>query len=225
MWKITNLENFAKFLEELNFSFYDKNYMNFPGYYYLLAAFNYSRLNKIFPVILQEINKQEDKFDFSKLKIIESKYFAKFPRYFVNVDPLTKIDLGFDENIYFRLYMCTINQDIINLKISEYIANAQKLYRNFFLKDNSTMNIFFQNLITRDLLEKSEDKLKQFCYSAVNSKNLEKFPLLYLKYLEELNQVLISENKSENYLTIVQNIIKISSVRDLKQVEEEYSVD
>lgn len=36
MWKIVRLENFARFLEELNFSFFDKSYMNFPGYYYLV---------------------------------------------------------------------------------------------------------------------------------------------------------------------------------------------
>ena len=41
MWKIVRLENFARFLEELNFSFYDKSYMNFPGYYYLVYKMIY----------------------------------------------------------------------------------------------------------------------------------------------------------------------------------------
>lgn len=222
MWKITNLENFAKFLEELNFSFYDKNYMNFPGYYYLLAAYNYSRLNKIYPSVCEEINKHDFKFDFAKLKIFESKYFAKFPRYFVHVDPLTKIDLGFDEFVFTRLYLCTINQDKINMKISEFLANAQKLYKNFFLKENNTMNIFFQNLILKDTKEGSEERVKQIYQNFMNSKNLERFPQLYQKYLNELTTILISENKPENYLTIVQNLINISSVRDLTSSEEEY---
>ncbi len=178
-------------------------------------------MNKIYPNIVQEIKNYDFKYDFARIKIVESKYYAKFPRYFFNVDPLTKIDLGFDEYIYIKLYLCTINQDKINLKLTEFINNAQKLYKNFFLKDNHTMTIFFQNMLMNELSEKSEEKIKNYMKNFVTAKNIEKFPLLFMKYTNEYNKFLISENKPENYLTIVQNIINISSIREISQEEEE----
>lgn len=171
--------------------------------------------------MLEEINNYEFKFDFTKLKIVDSKYYAKLPRYYIYIDPLTKIDLGFDEFIFIKLYLCTINQDKINLKITEFINNAQKLYKNFFLKDNHTMTIFFQNMLMNEVNDKTEEKMKNYLKNFVNAKNLEKFPLLYMKYTNEYHKVLISEIKPENYLTIVQNLINITSVRELSNEEEE----
>lgn len=178
-------------------------------------------MNKIYALVTNEISNYDFKYDFAKIKIVESKYYAKFPRYFFNVDPLTKIDLGFDEFIYIKLYLCTINQDKINLKLKEFINNAQKLYKNFFLKDNHTMSIFFQNMMINELGDKSEEKLKNYMKNFVTAKNIEKFPLLFMKYTNEYNKVLISENKPDNYLIIVQNLINITSIRDLSKEEEE----
>lgn len=73
----------------------------------------------------------------------------------------------------------------------------------------------------KELGEKSEEKIKNYFKNFVTAKNIEKFPLLYMKYTNEYNKLLISENKPENYLTIVQNIINISSVRDISEEEEE----
>ena len=114
------------------------------------------------------------------------------------------------------------NQDKINLKMTEYITSAQKLYKNFFLKDNHTMSIFFQNMLINELNDKSEETLKLYLRNFVTAKNIEKFPLLYMKYTNELNKVLILENKPENYLSIVQNLINMTSVRELSSEEEEY---
>jgi len=83
------------------------------------------------------------------------------------------------------------------------------------------MTIFFQNMLMNELGEKSEEKIKNYLKNFVTAKNIEKFPLLYMKYTNEYNKLLISENKPENYLTIIQNIINISSVRDISQEEEE----
>lgn len=107
------------------------------------------------------------------------------------------------------------------MKITEFITNAQKLYKSFFLKDNHTMTIFFQNMLMNELNDKSEEKIKIYLKNFLTAKNLEKFPLLYMKYINEYNKVLISENKPENYLTIVQNLINITSIRDLSLEEEE----
>ena len=57
--------------------------------------------------------------------------------------------------------------------------------------------------------------------SFVGAKNLEKFPLLYLTFTNELKTVLIKENNPENYAIILQNIINISSVREISPEEEE----
>jgi len=107
------------------------------------------------------------------------------------------------------------------MKITEFINNAQKLYKNFFLKDNHTMTIFFQNMLMNEVNDKTEEKMKNYLKNFVNAKNLEKFPLLYMKYTNEYHKVLISEIKPENYLTIVQNLINITSVRELSNEEEE----
>ena len=169
---------------------------------------------------MKEISVFDFKYDFTKLKIIESKYYGKLARYFVTIDPLTRIDLGFDDYICTKLYLCTINHEKINLKILEFLTNAQRLYKNFFLKDNHTMTIFFQIIAMNELNDKSEEKLKFYFKNFVAAKNLDKFPLLYLKYTNEYNNILITENKAENNLIILQNIINISSVREITSGEE-----
>ena len=177
-------------------------------------------MNKIYPQIMKEISIYDFKYDFTKLKIIDSKYYGKLSRYFVNIDPLTRIDLGLDDYICTKLYLCTINQDKINLKILEFLTSAERLYKNFFLKDNHTMTIFFQSIAMNELNDKSEEKIKFYFKNFVAAKNLDKFPLLYLKYTNEYNNILISENNSDNNSIILQNLINISSVREITQEEE-----
>lgn len=83
------------------------------------------------------------------------------------------------------------------------------------------MTIFFQKMMMNELSDKSADKLKLYYMNFVTAKNLDKFPLLYLKFTNELNQILINENNPENNLIILQNIINITSVREISPQEEE----
>ena len=132
---------------------------------------------------------------------------------------MTKVDIGFDDYIYTKLYLCTINQDKINSKILELFTCAQKHYKNFFLKDYNTMTIFFQKMIMNELHDTTDEKLRNYYLSFVGAKNLEKFPLLYLTFTNELKTVLIKDNNPENYAIILQNIINISYVREISPEE------
>jgi hypothetical protein len=58
-----------------------------------------------------------------------------------------------------------------------------------------------------ELHDTTDEKLRNYYLSFVGAKNLEKFPLLYLTFTNELKTVLIKENNPENYAIILQNII------------------
>ena len=122
-----------------------------------------------------------------------------------------------------------INLDFLYNKLNESLSKAQKLYTNYLLikpKDNSvgstTMTIFFNTLsvLYNDTYTKNYEKLKYLYKSFVTSPGLNKFPLVYIKYLHEFNNILIHDESGDNTATIFNNLILISNVRTL-DIEEE----
>lgn len=161
------------------------------------------------------------------VKTKESKYFGKPPIFYIQIDPLTKKDLDFDENIYLKLFITSynINSETLFGRLNENIMRSKKLYQSNFLngKENNTMMIYF-NMITLLHVDQNNEKLKYLYKPIANSPGLNKFPDLYLKLLTEYNKVLLNDSTGTeaNNSSILSNLVNIASVRDLTKEEEEY---
>lgn len=233
-WKVMRYEFFAKFLEDnAKNETFNKNIFNFPGYYYLLSSFNLARMIKF----IKDYGGVENFINFDKniksdtIKIRESKFYGKAPKFYIQVDPLTEKDLDFDGGIYMKLFCNNFGVDIDNLnnRLNENLNRAQKLYSQFYLhsKENSlgcsTMTIFLNilSLISNDNYSKNYEKMKYLYKTFISSAGLSKFPKLHCKYLEEYNNILINDGARENFTQMLNNLISIAGVRKLNQQEEE----
>lgn len=223
-WRIQRYSFIAKFLEDnCKLDFYYKSHLNFPGYYYMLSSFNCSRLINLINLLNFDSLMQGSKTD--QIKIKESKYFGKVPRFLVEIDPLTEKEIEFNEDFYLKMYMVNNFISLNNLenKLIDDLNNAQKLYLSYLNKnnDNSSMLIYFHTLQILNNIHKEKETFKQIYKSIITSPHLNKFPLLFLKYLEEYNQILINESLQENNTLILFNLNAISSIRELNSEEQE----
>lgn len=165
------------------------------------------------------------------MKYRESKFYGKAPKLYEQIDPLTEKDYEYDENFYLKTFISlnNINYDFLYNKLTEYLNRADRLYSTYMVqsKENSkgvtSMTIFF-NILTilyNDSYSKYSEKLKILYKNFISCPNLNKFPLLYLKYLQEFNQILLKENSIDNAGIIFNNLCLIANYKNLTQVEEE----
>ena len=230
IWRILRYEYFAKFLEE-NVTDYHSHYLNFPGYYRMLASFNIARLLQFINQIgMDQLLLTTDKSYMNiimntNLQIRENKYFGKAPTFYIQIDPLTEKTFEEDENLYIR-YMIqqnNISTDTLYAKLNDNINIAQKLYNSLYnLNMGSTMVIYLNILtvLSNEELKNNSDKLKYYYKAFMNSKDIHKFPSIFLKYLENYNNILLNDNEIDNGSVILNNIISIGSIRHLNLNEE-----
>jgi hypothetical protein len=165
------------------------------------------------------------------MKYRENKFYGKAPRLYEQIDPLTEKDYEFDENFYMKTFISNfnINYDFLFNKLTENLNKSERLYSTHMItpKENSngitSMSIFFNilSILYNESYSKNSEKLKILYKNFISCPNLNKFPLLYLKYLQEYNQILLNENCSDNIGTILNNLCLIANYRNLTQDEEE----
>jgi hypothetical protein len=165
------------------------------------------------------------------MKYRENKFYGKSPKLYEQIDPLTEKDYEYDENFYLNTFLSkyNINYDFLYSKLTEFLNKAERLYSTHMMlsKENTkgitSMTIFFNilSILYNDSYSKNPEKLKILYKNFVSCPNLNKFPLLYLKYLQEYNQILLYENSNETTGTIFSNLCSIANYRNLKQDEEE----
>jgi hypothetical protein len=193
-----------------------------------LASFNLARSIKFINQLggIENFSNIIDK-NVQLLKFGESKFFGKAPYFYFQVDPLTKKEVGFDENIYLKTFINNYNISLENFynRINENIFRAQKTYYSTYFKEKiqMTLSLYFNvlTLLTNENYKNDIDKLKFLYRSFVGSPGLGKFPRLYLNYLENYNKIIFPGNDQENCQIILGNLINIASIRKLTKEEEE----
>jgi hypothetical protein len=165
------------------------------------------------------------------MKYRENKFYGKAPKLYEQIDPLTEKDYEFDDNFYMKTFISNfnINYDFLFNKLTENLNKAERLYSTHMItpKENSngitSMTIFFNilSILYNESYSKNSEKLKILYKNFISCPNLNKFPLLYLKYLQEYNQILLNENCSDNIGIILNNLCLIANYRNLTQDEEE----
>jgi hypothetical protein len=158
-------------------------------------------------------------------KIKENKYYGKPPKISVEIDPLTENELGYDESICLKLYLSNQNfsKEHLYLKLNENLSKAERAYRKIYPRDKEhhTLSLYI-NILTMISIDQSNLEKLQYLYRPVLAfPNLIKFPALYVKLLTEYNNILVNDNTKDHSLIILGNIIKISNVRQLTEIEEE----
>ena len=177
-------------------------------------------------VVLVENNKLN--FDFNKLRLNQKKFYGKLPDMFLQIDPLTLQDINFDEIAYARLSLAGYSEEKIINNLMKYLLVAQTFYQNNFIKDANTMKIFFNIILIKELTDTTRSNLEKLTLmykNMQNSKNLIKFPNLYVKFHENYNDILLKNKEIEeagdkNIIFI--NLLNISAVRTLNNEEEKY---
>jgi hypothetical protein len=154
-----------------------------------------------------------------------SKFFGKAPNFYIKLDPLTEKAVEYDDSIYIKMFMnkFNINKENLFCILNENISNSEKQYHDTFLKDkeSNSMALYFNflSLLNKDKID--NEKLKYIYKIVSNSHNLNKFPLLYLKFLTEYNDILIKLKDPEDNVSILNNLVNIASIRKLTEEEEE----
>jgi hypothetical protein len=182
--------------------------------------------------MIQSLNKID--FSNSKLeniKIKPSVYYGKIPKFYEQIDPLTEKEYDFDELCYLKLFLANngISLDWLYSKLNEEMSRSEKLYNEYYIikkVSNSlpmlnSMTIFFNILSVKanPLLATNNEKLKFLYKSFVFSPGLNKFPKLYLKYLEDYYKILVSGG-TECELNALEILIAIAGLRPLSDQEE-----
>jgi hypothetical protein len=183
--------------------------------------------------MIQSLNK----IDFStsiyeNIKLKQSIYYGKVPKFYEQIDPLTEKEYDFDESIYLKIFLTNnnIGLDFLYSKLNEEMARSEKLYNDYYLVKKvsnslpllNSMSIFFNILSIKvnPNLATNNEKLKYLFKSFVFSPGLSKFPKLYLKYLEDYYSILLSGGP-ENEQILLEVLIAISGLRPLSDKEEE----
>jgi hypothetical protein len=227
-WRSFRFELFAKYLEDNGkFEFYNKNPFNFHGYHFMLAAFNISRLVNMLSNqdFLKEIQSYKE-IKTESYKIRENKYYGKPPKFYLMIDPLNEKEVPFDEGICIKNYLSNNNfsKEHLFLKLNESLSKAERAYKKLYPKDKEpnvlSLNI---NILTMLSIDPTNLEKLQYLYKPILSfQNLTKFPDLYVKLFTEYNNILMSDTSKDRHQVILGNLMRISSVRCLNVVEEEY---
>ncbi len=181
------------------------------------------------------LQQQQDKNSLSisslnSLKMEDNKFYGKPPRFFYQIDPLTRKETKFDEATYLKFFinMNSLTQENIFNRLMDNLTKAQKLYQSHYMigRENissNTMTIYFNilSIISNENYSSNNEKMKYLYKTFISTPNLSKFPKIFLKYLEEYNKILMSENNPNNFATILNNFISVSGLRNLEKSEEE----
>ena len=222
-WLATEYEFFGNTIKNL-FSSYPTAYFNcnfssgFPGSYLLKAAYNYNRL-------LNKLKDFKGSFD-KKITVKKSNFMGKQPSFYIYIDPLNPKELPFEEDMYFKYFIDKYNltQEEIFKKMSLNLNLAQNCYYEALQKVNSDKGeinycsnlTFNSNLIS--FIEQNDlpkEKLLGIYRHCLFSKDLEKFPQIKLKFLENFNAIVKDPD------TILSNLFQIANFRKLTNTEEE----
>lgn len=119
------------------------------------------------------------------------------------------------------------SENILN-KLIDDLSKSQKLYQINYINEkenilSNTMTIYFNILSVQsnENYSRNSEKMKYLYKTFVSSPHIQKFPKLFLKYIDDYNKILIEEENSLNYVTILNNLISISQFRILENNEEE----
>ena len=160
----------------------------------------------------------------------DNKFFGKPPKFFYQIDPLTRKETKYEDVIYLKFFinMNNLSQENILNRLMDNLAKCQKLYQLHYMigRENisyNTMTIYFNilSVISNENYSSNFEKMKYLYKTFISTPNLAKFPKIYLKYLEEYNKILINENNSDSFIIILNNLISISALRNLERSEEE----
>ena len=103
------------------------------------------------------------------LKIEDNKFYGKPPRFFNQIDPLTRKETRFDETNYLKYFLNVNNISYDNLlnKLMDNLTKSQKLYGlNYMLErenvSTNTMTIYFNilSVMANESYSKNNEKMK-----------------------------------------------------------------
>ena len=228
LWLAYEYEFFGNLLKEKEEKYNEVKiafHYGFSGYYYLKATFCFNRILKTLKY--RDYISYTPNFDIKKLAIKKNIYMGRMPSLYVQLEPLNRKEIKYDEDLYLKLFAIKygINIDNILYKLTSITGDAQNCYFQVLSKlakqDKSIIfcsNLAFNNLFIKFIKEsstESKEKLIGIYRLCLLTKDLDKFQSLKLKLLEDFNDV---SNQPDN---IMSNLIEISSIRALTEKEEQ----
>lgn len=229
-WLAVELEFFGNLvkqkMDENGSSYYNITFFGegFPGFYFLKAGYAYNRL--INSLKLRSYTKYEPKFDIRKLNVKSSIYLGKQPSYILFIDPLNPKEIPFDEELHMRLFVEKYNLNIDDTfsKLCKVIGEAQGVYHDVLTKQtrndkgsiNFSSNLAFNHLLIKFISDNNlpRERLSGIYRHCLLSKDLDNFPSLKLKLLEDFNSIV------EDPDTQISNLLQIADLRKLTSREE-----
>ena len=216
----------------------------FKQIYYSIKIIKFLTKNKSENIITTTIKNKEVPINIIEIEF--SKFYGKPPSYsYKDIhNPLIKLDLGFNEDIYFKkfIYDKKMNVDgslneLFNLYLTKMTVAFKKLNS---IKSNfkGGINLYFNILKIlsneskqNNIFNISNLKINENIFKLVSSfpnlsfNNIKKFPKVYLHYLELITNSLIYDlqnpavsNQSKSNLFI--NLSLLGSIRKLNESEE-----
>ena len=250
-WMFNIYDNFFNFLINNKKNDFDNNniFNQKLGNFYLFEINNMIRLLKYYKkylknINLNNINLEEKEYKIDSIFKENSKYYAKTPKFYFNIDPLNKKKFGFNEEIYIRKFINNYELNIQKLKvilIENYEKKLIKYYSNFLSSNNLNIYIKILNLSIEYNFENIEkydnnslniiiNNLHNLITSMDSNKQIIKFIKFYKFFIEQIVNILIyktnKNNKNfENFnekIILYENLLKLGMFRELNSNEEEY---
>ena len=250
-WMFNIYDNFFNFLINNKKNDFDNNniFNQKLGNFYLFEINNMIRLLKYYKkylknINLNNINLEEKEYKIDSIFKENSKYYAKTPKFYFNIDPLNKKKFGFNEEIYIRKFINNYELNIQKLKvilIENYEKKLIKYYSNFLSSNNLNIYIKILNLSIEYNFENIEkydnnslniiiNNLHSLITSMDSNKQIIKFIKFYKFFIEQIVNILIyktnKNNKNfENFnekIILYENLLKLGMFRELNSNEEEY---
>ena len=250
-WMFNIYDNFFNFLiNNKKNDFENNNIFNQKlGNFYLFEINNIIRLIKYYKKFLNNINLnniilEEKEYKIDSIFKENSKYYAKTPKFYFNIDPLNKKKFGFNEEIYIRKFINNYELNIQKLKIiliENYEKKLIKYYSNFLASNNLNIYIKILNLSIEYNFENIEkydnnnlniiiNNLNNLIISMDNNKQIIKFIKFYQFFIEQIIKILIYKTNKNNKnfensnekIILYENLLKLGMFRELNSIEEEY---
>lgn len=249
-WLIKRHQDLSELYEENIKKSVSKNKILSLGMIYIKQIYFYIKIIKFLNksksqnINVTTINNKE--IPINRIEIEFSKFYGKPPSYsYKDIhNPLIKLDLGFNEDIYFKkfIYDKKLNADgFLNEIFNFYLTKISNIFKKLnSIKSNfkGGINLYFNILKIlsnenkeNNIFNISNLKIDENIFKLVSSfpnlsfNNIKKFPKIYLHYLELITNSLIynlenpkASNQSKTNLFI--NLSLLGSIRKLKENEE-----
>ena len=250
-WMFNIYDNFFNFLINNKKNDFDNNniFNQKLGNFYLFEINNMIRLLKYYKkylknINLNNINLEEKEYKIDSIFKENSKYYAKTPKFYFNIDPLNKKKFGFNEEIYIRKFINNYELNIQKLKVilmENYEKKLIKYYSNFLSSNNLNIYIKILNLSIEYNFENIEkydnnslniiiNNLHNLITSMDSNKQIIKFIKFYKFFIEQIVNILIYKTNKNNKnfensnekIILYENLLKLGMFRELNSNEEEY---